>query len=171
VSIKPFVLRLVCENGAIMADSGDALEIDLRSSEEPEREFKEAFAVCASEQVFLANSDLMHRSIGRQQDFALTYLAVSESLRGFGLDRRVDRILDELLYEGDYTVFGLMNAVTAVARDTLNPEEKWRMEELGGGVPLLAYAHVRIGRDAKDLSDEFVFADEWVEQEEALQLT
>jgi hypothetical protein len=29
-----------------------------------------------------------------------------------------------------------MNAVTSVARDTRDPELRWRLEELGGGVPI-----------------------------------
>jgi hypothetical protein len=36
--------------------------------------------------------------------------------------------------EGDRSVFGLVNAVTSVARDTTDPETRWRLEELGGGM-------------------------------------
>jgi hypothetical protein len=35
---------------------------------------------------------------------------------------------------GDSSAYGLMNAITAVARDERDPETKWRMEELGGGI-------------------------------------
>ena len=31
-----------------------------------------------------------------------------------------------------------MNAVTSVARDTRDPETRWRLEELGGGIAILA---------------------------------
>jgi hypothetical protein len=31
-----------------------------------------------------------------------------------------------------------MNAVTSVARDTRDPELRWRLEEFGGGIPALA---------------------------------
>jgi hypothetical protein len=34
----------------------------------------------------------------------------------------------------DGSVFGLVNAVTSVARDTADPETRWRLEELGGGM-------------------------------------
>jgi len=30
-----------------------------------------------------------------------------------------------------------MNAVTSVARDTRDPELRWRLEELGGGIPAM----------------------------------
>ena len=34
----------------------------------------------------------------------------------------------------DRNRFGLMNAVTSVARDTRDPDARWRLEELGGGI-------------------------------------
>jgi hypothetical protein len=34
----------------------------------------------------------------------------------------------------DHTGFGLMNAVTSLARDTRDPDDRWRLEELGGGI-------------------------------------
>jgi hypothetical protein len=37
----------------------------------------------------------------------------------------------------DRSRFGLMNAVTSAARDTRDPELRWGLEELGGGIPAL----------------------------------
>jgi hypothetical protein len=37
----------------------------------------------------------------------------------------------------DRSRYGLMNAVTATARDTKDPETRWRLEELGAQVPAL----------------------------------
>jgi hypothetical protein len=34
----------------------------------------------------------------------------------------------------DGSILGLVNAVTSVARDTADPETRWRLEELGGGM-------------------------------------
>jgi hypothetical protein len=42
--------------------------------------------------------------------------------------------MDSFLGEGEKSRFGLMNAVTSVARDRPVPEERWRLEELGGGI-------------------------------------
>jgi hypothetical protein len=36
-----------------------------------------------------------------------------------------------------------MNAVTAVARETSDPETKWRLEEVGGSIPALARRSIR----------------------------
>jgi hypothetical protein len=47
------------------------------------------------------------------------------------------QIMDQFAREADSSTFGLMNAVTAVARDTPDPDLRWRLEELGGGIPAL----------------------------------
>lgn len=44
------------------------------------------------------------------------------------------RIRQQLTREDGRTRFGLMNAVTAVAREAENPELKWRLEEIGGSI-------------------------------------
>lgn len=36
-----------------------------------------------------------------------------------------------------------MNAVTSVARDQDDPEVRWQLEELGGGVPAMSFPYVR----------------------------
>ena len=46
----------------------------------------------------------------------------------------VAQILDSFFGEGEQSRFGLMNAVTSVARDRSDPEKRWRLEELGGGI-------------------------------------
>ncbi|MFZ5831522.1 MAG: hypothetical protein ACOY3P_15670, partial [Planctomycetota bacterium] len=46
-------------------------------------------------------------------------------------------ILDVYEQEGDDSVFGLMNAVTSVARDEPDPQIRWDLEELGGSIPAL----------------------------------
>ncbi len=50
--------------------------------------------------------------------------------------RLLTTIMDRFNEQGDNSRFGLMNAVTSVARDTRDPDLRWRLEELGGGVPL-----------------------------------
>jgi hypothetical protein len=48
------------------------------------------------------------------------------------------QILGRFFDDADQTRFALMNAVTAVARDTRDPEQRWNLEELGGGIPVIA---------------------------------
>jgi hypothetical protein len=42
--------------------------------------------------------------------------------------------LDQFFRDGDHSRFGLGNAITAVARDTEDPNVRWDLEELGGGL-------------------------------------
>jgi hypothetical protein len=35
----------------------------------------------------------------------------------------------------DQSAFGVLNAVTSLARDTRDPETRWQLEELGGALP------------------------------------
>jgi hypothetical protein len=46
------------------------------------------------------------------------------------------QVMAELVRGGDRSHFGLMNALTAVGRDTQDPELRWRLEELGGAVAM-----------------------------------
>ena len=48
----------------------------------------------------------------------------------------LDSIRGRYTASRDRSRFGLMNAVTSVARDTRDPELRWRLEELGGGIPV-----------------------------------
>jgi hypothetical protein len=44
-------------------------------------------------------------------------------------------IVERFTLGRDRSAFGLLNAVTSVARDTRDPETRWRLEELGGTMP------------------------------------
>jgi hypothetical protein len=44
-------------------------------------------------------------------------------------------IFDQWSESDDQSAFGLMNAVTAVARGTPDPETRWMLEEIGGSLP------------------------------------
>ncbi len=46
----------------------------------------------------------------------------------------VSTIIDRFFKERDQSRFGLMNAVTSVARDARDPEARWRLEEFGGAI-------------------------------------
>jgi hypothetical protein len=46
-------------------------------------------------------------------------------------------VTQEFEHADDRTLYGVMNAITAVARDAVDPDEKWVLEELGGSVSTL----------------------------------
>jgi hypothetical protein len=60
-------------------------------------------------------------------------------LLSLGSDRRATAALlrpavERFEADSDRSAFGLMNAITSLARDTREPERRWRLEELGGGM-------------------------------------
>lgn len=65
------------------------------------------------------------------------------------------QLLDILAqFEGEEsTAWGAMNAITAVARGTRDPERKWRLEEFGALVPARLGDPVRTGIDALEWED------------------
>ncbi|MHC4275561.1 MAG: hypothetical protein ACYSUR_18110, partial [Planctomycetota bacterium] len=48
--------------------------------------------------------------------------------------RLFDAVMGRFDRQPDRSSFGLMNAVTSVARDTPDRDTRWRLEEAGGGM-------------------------------------
>ena len=65
----------------------------------------------------------------------------------------IARIYDRFTQSGDLTSFGLMNALTSVARDEPDPEQRWRLEELGGAVPARLSLEPPAGGASASLTD------------------
>ena len=61
----------------------------------------------------------------------MPYLAM---LQRHGMNRLLHLVLERFTAGRERTRFGLMNAVTSVARDTSDPDDRWRLEELGGEI-------------------------------------
>jgi len=68
----------------------------------------------------------------------LTVLPVLERVPHEYRDHVIAMIGREFENANDGSYYGVMNAVTAVAREISDPETKWRLEEFGGSVPALA---------------------------------
>jgi hypothetical protein len=47
-----------------------------------------------------------------------------------------------------------MNAITSLARDTRDPERRWRLEELGGGMLALIHRQRKSGPSGATLPEE-----------------
>lgn len=137
VSLHPYLFRQVCDNGAIMSQSIESLQIDKLDLYSPEVSvtlLREAIADCAAEHVFKQSISLVRSSIDTAADHMLNLLPQLEVLRAAGMKRFLPQILEEFSAGGDHSLFGLMNSVTATARDESDPEDRWRLEELGGGI-------------------------------------
>jgi hypothetical protein len=67
-------------------------------------------------------------------DLMLEMLPELVHIREGGYERFIPQMLDEFFAAGDRSRYGLMNAVTATAREQRDPEDRWRLEELGGEI-------------------------------------
>jgi hypothetical protein len=138
VWVHPYLFRLICTNGAIWARALQTHEIaDLNrlNSEVAEEELREAIRACAAPEAFAQATGQMRSATTREADTLLRNLSLLTRLSHVGDQRIATMVLRQYFADGDRSVYGLMNAVTAVARDTPDPEIKWRLEEFGGGIP------------------------------------
>ncbi len=135
LSVHPYTLRRVCKNGAVMARAQQSWRIEhieVRSHlENALAELRQAITACAGKEAFAASATAMQSA---RLDLELTLL---ENLGRSSFARRhLGGIMRRFVEEGDRSRFGLMNAVTSLARDTTDPQDKWDLEELGGAIAM-----------------------------------
>jgi hypothetical protein len=137
VWVHPYVFRQVCRNGAIIAHALQTrhLEADEFGSPEGARfAVREAVRACCDEETFAHAARAMRSAATQTADVGLNVLtALSRVPPEVGT--RIFRMVVERFFTGDdRSQYGLMNAVTSVARDTPDPEIRWGLEEFGGGI-------------------------------------
>jgi hypothetical protein len=136
--VHPYVFRQVCRNGAIMAHALQTCHltgIDEIPCDESSESLREAIEVCCADEAFKTNVEQTRSATEVEADLVLSLLP---HLAHFPAKQRAElltTIMEHFSTGRDSSRFGLMNAVTSVARDTSDPELRWRLEELGGGIP------------------------------------
>ena len=134
--VYPYVFRLVCKNGAIMAHATEGREIpnlDSVPAFEAASLVSEAVESCCGRNVFTTAAEQMRTAAQQPVDAMLNmmpFLAKVSSLA----PEFARQIVERFFRENDRTRYGFMNAVTSVARDTRDPMMRWRLEELGGQI-------------------------------------
>lgn len=133
ICLHPYLFREVCRNGAIMAHALESWRVELSeyaSEYDVIQSLQEAVGACSDRSVFAEQVDRVRASTGDPIDMTITMLSMSSRLP----QSLLRQILDHCFEANEPTRFSLMNAITAVARDTPDPEQRWRLEGLGGGV-------------------------------------
>jgi hypothetical protein len=161
VCLYPYVFRQVCRNGAILAESLAARSLEDLDVLEPEtavERIREGIATCSAPEVFRDNVRRMRTACERQADMALNLLPFLSRFSASIGPELLSRIMEQFFHEGDRSQFGLANAITAIARDTRDPDTRWNLEELGGGIAvgIIPRPPVDAGRAAWDRSGELV---------------
>ena len=138
IYVHPYVFRIVCTNGAIMAKATQTRRIE-RDEFALESSIRQAIGDCCRPESFIMAADQIRSSREIAADMAIMMAAFDRTRRGTMWTRFFADILRRYHDAADTSAFGLMNAVTSVARDTREPEARWRLEVLGGTIPAMLH--------------------------------
>ena len=141
VLVHPYTFRIVCSNGAIVAQALQTRRIPI-ADDAPEWEtgqtyeqIREAVCACAEPEVFSGHIGQLRTAAEQQGDVILNLLPYLRRMPAHSVGPLIQSIRSRFEGEGDRTAYGLMNAVTATARDTRDPHLRWQLEEIGAAIP------------------------------------
>lgn len=145
VWVHPYLFRLVCRNGAIVAhtiETEHITNLETWSAEVAEREVREAIAAACDPAVFAESMDRVRSAASAQVDLALATMPLFARLSRVQNEEFLEQIMDQFFQDGDSSMFGLANAVTATAREVEDPVRRWDLEVLGGDIAAGVFALV-----------------------------
>jgi hypothetical protein len=143
ILVHPYVFRQVCTNGAIRAHAIETRHLvredfgELGGADVAEA-LREAVRACCAPEVFAEGVGEMRSARLADADLALALMPVAARVPPAVAAEILGSVTKRYHAGRDRSRFGLMNVVTSVARDTRDPELRWRLEELGGGIPVAA---------------------------------
>jgi len=145
IQVHPYTFRQVCSNGAIAAQALESRRLERIEAAEVAAptsdtgvvmiDLRLAVRACAAPEAFAVTTRQMRSATEVEADLALNLLPVLARMPGGMHQRWLSQILRRFSTDEDRSVFGLMNAVTSVARDVRDQDARWRLEELGGTIP------------------------------------
>jgi hypothetical protein len=158
IDVCPYLFRQVCRNGAIMPQLAEIQHVERVDLDAPSEtieavyeQLREAVRACSAAEVFATAAQQLRAAAIRDIGSDFFQLLLLSSVGRMIPAGRQTEIMRRFIEAADQTAFGLMNAVTSVARDEKNPETRWRLEELGGGVPAMRFDRVRPGGSEAEL--------------------
>ena len=150
IVVHPYILRQVCTNGAIATHTLGSRRLErvpftgvlppaYDAAVALER-FREAMRASAAKEAFGAAAEAMRSAASVPANISLLHRAFARMQERSMMAHLLPRIFDRFATGGDRSAFGLMNAVTSLARDTSDASIRWRLEELGASLPALVAA-------------------------------
>lgn len=168
IAVYPFTFRQVCTNGAIVANSlpGQQIQrvqaVDVGTSsydaEVVLSSLRSAVRQCASPKAFdiaVGQMQAMTNDAGSRALYVLVRLAQMHARDAMP---HLPMIYRRFAASDDRSTFGLMNAVTSVARDTEDPAVRWSLETLGGSMPAYLAQRSRVTQSSAALENTEVDA-------------
>ena len=135
VCVHPYVFRQVCSNGAIFAQVvGTRVIVRDESDFDVLHQVAEAVGECCRDEAFAEAAGQMRAAQNVGVNLMLNLAPFLSKMPQEHVQRILRDVAAQFNRERNRTRYGLMNAVTATARETRDPELRWRMEELGGAV-------------------------------------
>jgi len=137
VFVHPYTFRFVCTNGCIIASALQTRQIavsDYLPDEDATEAIREAVRASGDREVFAEVARQMRTAQEAQADMTISLMATLRRMPGDLATRFLGQIAGRFIKDGDRSRFGLVNAVTSVARDTADPNHRWRLEEFGGSL-------------------------------------
>ncbi|MHC4427712.1 MAG: hypothetical protein ACYS0D_03805 [Planctomycetota bacterium] len=141
IHVHPYFFRQVCRNGSIAAQAVQTRRMERYeyatcpgAEEAVLLEVCQAVRDCSDPDILASATDRMRTMTETDADAALSLLPEILRLKPDNASRLVDLILGRFERRPDRSTFGLMNAITSVARDTSDHDTRWRLEEAGGGM-------------------------------------
>ena len=145
ISVHPYTYRKICSNGAIAAQVTGTREIrrvEFASATEfvagAIEEIRLTVRQCAEPAVFEKTARDMKFTRHVLVEAMIQTLPILERVPADYREHIIAMLAREFDNANDGTYYGVMNAITAVARDTADAETKWQLEEFGGSIPALA---------------------------------
>jgi hypothetical protein len=135
--VHPYLFRLVCRNGSIVARTVRTRHVEGLADFDPAdalQVVREAVGACCDPEAFADTLDRVRTAADDAADVMLAILPMLSRLAGTRHEQFLAQIMDQFLRDGDQSRFGAANAVTATARGVTDPALKWELEELGGGI-------------------------------------
>lgn len=135
--VHPYVYRRVCINGAIVAQAVATKHVHNTEHIAPvelEISLREGIRTCIAEQDFEGYAEKMKRSMGLFPDPRLSLMPHLSKLPADQASEILEETHRRFAKDADESRYGLINAVTSLARDTRNPELRWALETIGGNL-------------------------------------
>lgn len=137
VCVHPYLFREVCRNGAIVAQALETrhlADLSLFDADEARHLIREGIEACCGEEVFAEGVGQMRSAAASHVDLALMMMALLARIGELTGANLAAEIIDRFFRDGDRSRYGMVQAITSVARDNIDPDVRWNLEELGGAV-------------------------------------
>jgi hypothetical protein len=141
ILVHPYTYRVVCTNGAISASSSGSRVVQRVELAAPTAvidgvlyDLRDAIHASGNPPALQHTVSAMRSAADREADMLFQLMTALPHMPPGVRASVVRTIVRRFEAEGDRSTLGLVNAVTSVARDTTDPELRWRLEEVGGGM-------------------------------------